>query len=221
MPEFPADVLELLERVSDPGATADRGKAYTKDVAGVTQLFYQASDGTVAQATPVLPNPGSISYSDRKYFLTIGPGNTIPASSTAPVPIFATPGDEATLAANSTYQWTLHAILTNTPQSTKLSLSFLGTATYSVFNYSWYAWTSTHEYGMNNSPAATTLHTNDRASPFVVTAEGSFRTSGAGTIIPTIAVLTAQSTPMLIRAGSFMELLYLGSDTFVSQGGWG
>lgn len=45
-------VLSLVERVGDPAAVANRGHVYTKDVAGVTQLFYRADDGTVNQLTP-------------------------------------------------------------------------------------------------------------------------------------------------------------------------
>jgi hypothetical protein len=44
--------LSMSERVGDPGAVANRGRIYTKDVSTVTELFYQASDGTVTQLTP-------------------------------------------------------------------------------------------------------------------------------------------------------------------------
>lgn len=50
--EFPIEVVSYPEQAGDPPATANRGKTYTKDVATVTQLFYQASDGTVYQVTP-------------------------------------------------------------------------------------------------------------------------------------------------------------------------
>lgn len=43
--------LSMTERVGDPGATANRGKAYTKDVATITELFYQDSAGNVVQIT--------------------------------------------------------------------------------------------------------------------------------------------------------------------------
>lgn len=41
--------IYMQERVGDPGGIANSGAIYTKDVAGVTQLFFQRSDGTVAQ----------------------------------------------------------------------------------------------------------------------------------------------------------------------------
>ena len=44
--------LDLQELAGDPGATANAGKLYTKDVSTVTELFFQASDGTVTQITP-------------------------------------------------------------------------------------------------------------------------------------------------------------------------
>lgn len=46
------DKFAIPERASDPGAVADVGNLYTKDVAGTTELFYQDSAGTVRQLTP-------------------------------------------------------------------------------------------------------------------------------------------------------------------------
>lgn len=44
-------LLTLPERASNPGATADQGKLYTKDVGSTTELFYQDSAGSVLQLT--------------------------------------------------------------------------------------------------------------------------------------------------------------------------
>lgn len=48
------DTLRLIERnpTTDPSAVAKHVLVYGKDVAGVTQLFARASDGTVSQLTP-------------------------------------------------------------------------------------------------------------------------------------------------------------------------
>jgi hypothetical protein len=43
------NVITIDERVGDAGALADAGVLYTKDVVGVTELFYRKSDGTVVQ----------------------------------------------------------------------------------------------------------------------------------------------------------------------------
>ena len=53
------ELLVLFERIGNPPSITDAGQIYTKDVAGITQLFYEADDGTVTQMTPVvaaLPN---------------------------------------------------------------------------------------------------------------------------------------------------------------------
>lgn len=224
MPEFPIDVLELPEKGSDPGATANTGKVYTKDVAGVTQLFYQASDGSVAQGTPVLPNPGSIAFSDRTILFTAGPGGTIPSgSANTPVNIFSSGGDEASLAANSTYMFSAHIILTNSPATTVLSMLFAGTATYSSFEYSFRHWTATtgSEYGVVNTPSVVACFSAGRSTPYILTFDGTLRTSSAGTFIPQIQLSPSVASNTVVRAGSFMELIYLGSDTYISQGGWG
>jgi hypothetical protein len=44
--------LRLAEQAGDPVAVGNTGFLYTKDVATVTELFYEASDGTVSQLTP-------------------------------------------------------------------------------------------------------------------------------------------------------------------------
>jgi len=48
-----AELLRLLKLAADPGGTAGEVQIYPKDVAGVTQLFAQAGDGTVSQLTPL------------------------------------------------------------------------------------------------------------------------------------------------------------------------
>lgn len=49
-----ADTLRVIERnpTTDPAAVAKHVLVYSKDVAGVSQLFARASDGTVSQLTP-------------------------------------------------------------------------------------------------------------------------------------------------------------------------
>lgn len=47
-----AQLLKIIKRALDPTAEADRVQLYSKDVAGVSQLFAIASDGTVTQLTP-------------------------------------------------------------------------------------------------------------------------------------------------------------------------
>lgn len=69
--------VALIERGADPGATANQGKLYTKDDAGVTELFFQASDGTVTQLTPAAAVPLPSSPPDDNEVLrwdTSGPG---------------------------------------------------------------------------------------------------------------------------------------------------
>lgn len=58
MSKFPINVAGLPEQGADPAAAANEGMLYSKDAAGVTQLFFRASDGTVYQITP--PSGGSV-----------------------------------------------------------------------------------------------------------------------------------------------------------------
>jgi len=50
------DALTLTEQTADPGATANAGKVYTKDVSGTTELFYQDSTGAVRRLTNTIEN---------------------------------------------------------------------------------------------------------------------------------------------------------------------
>jgi len=56
--------LRLSELGADPGSVGDKGFVYTKDVAGVTELFYRGAGGSVIQVTSGASlNVGSISFS--------------------------------------------------------------------------------------------------------------------------------------------------------------
>jgi len=52
--------LFLFESAANPSAVANRGAVYTKDAAGITQLFYRASDGTVSQLSPLGSGSGDV-----------------------------------------------------------------------------------------------------------------------------------------------------------------
>lgn len=219
MPEFPTSVIKLVERGGDPGAVADKGKVYTKNVGGVTQLFYEASNGAVVQAAPVLPGAGTIAFSQQTTLFTLGPGNTVPAATLTNV--FTTPRDEATLAANSTYHFTANYIFTNSPTASSFTIQFGGTATFATFEYIWDSWANAgREYGFSQVATALSMYSNTRSTPYIITLEGTIRTINAGTVIPQIT-MTAGAATATIVAGSYFEIVYLGPDTFVSQGGWG
>jgi len=50
-PGFDGSYLQFNEQGSDPTPTADDGYLYTKDVSGLTELFYMDSAGTITQMT--------------------------------------------------------------------------------------------------------------------------------------------------------------------------
>lgn len=74
-----SDYSVVLPEAGDPPTQADVVKVYGKDVAGVTQLFALASDGTVSQLTPVA-SPGGLTPATHEtlrqliHFLDDGPG---------------------------------------------------------------------------------------------------------------------------------------------------
>jgi hypothetical protein len=81
--------LRLAEQVGDPVAVGNTGFVYTKDVAGVTQLFYEADNGTVSQLTPPTASPNLATV--------LATGNTTGGTS-----IDFTAGDDLVIADNAT-----------------------------------------------------------------------------------------------------------------------
>lgn len=58
MAKFPVNVAAFIEEAADPAAVLNNAQVYSKEIAGITQLFCRASDGTVYQLTP----PGAAAY---------------------------------------------------------------------------------------------------------------------------------------------------------------
>ncbi len=78
-----AEIATYIERVGDPGAVANRGRVYCKDVAAVTNLFFQDSAGTVFN----IGGPASIDTLNESYNGPAGggAGRTITADAGAVV----------------------------------------------------------------------------------------------------------------------------------------
>ncbi len=68
--EVGADQVEMPEQAADPAAVANNGFLYTKDVGGITYLFYRASNGTIYQVTPSGTTPAT---ADITTLATLGP----------------------------------------------------------------------------------------------------------------------------------------------------
>lgn len=47
-----AKIAKFFKSAADPAAVADQVQLYSKDAAGITQVFARASDGTINQLTP-------------------------------------------------------------------------------------------------------------------------------------------------------------------------
>ncbi len=77
--EILSNPIVLGELSTDPVTVPDTGFVYTKDVAGVTQLFYKDSAGLVTQITP--PPVGGVTLNGAYNFGGPGAGRTITAIS--------------------------------------------------------------------------------------------------------------------------------------------
>lgn len=71
-------------------------------------------------------------------------------------------------------------------------------------------------YGGNTSPAS--AMTAGTGAAMTLNVRGTFEVTAAGTIVPSIALVTANAA--VIKAGSYLRVRRLGSTSFVSKGRW-
>lgn len=217
MAELAVDIVQLAERTA-PGALAGTVRVYTKDVAGVTTLFTQASDGIERQVAP--PAAANKTYAGLTDALTIGsavvyatPQNGLTFNA------FASTRDALTLAANTAYK--MRGMLTSaTPGGGTISveLRFNGTATYSIFDYmadaAFVAGTGSvkiYAGATGGSNAQYNLGQN-------YTIEGRFTTSAGGTFIPAFFFGGTLPNDVTLELHSFFEVITLGPSSFTAKG---
>lgn len=69
-----AQILRVLKIAADPAQDANGVQVYSKDVAGIVQLFARASDGTITQLTPTFTPTTQVF----RYTVTGAEANPIP-----------------------------------------------------------------------------------------------------------------------------------------------
>jgi len=231
MAELAVDVARFAER-ADPGATAGTVKIYTKDVAGVTHTFGQASDGTVYQMTPTgVVADNSVPYSGLTARKLVANGTTVCATNVAvgPYELFPAAADTFTLVAAKKYKMRcLYAFEKAAPGSgATLSVRFGGTATYTRFEYRPVSFfVSANTLGGGSTPqhgwvsVATTIGLGSTGALKHIFIDGLIQVNAGGTFIPQFSTSVLTDLPVTVLAHSFCELIELGASTFTSQGGW-
>ena len=127
------------------------------------------------------------------------------------------------LDANSLYEFEMFVYLDNlSTTSSNFSFQILGTATYSNILLKTEATKQAFQTGniLNGIITATTsyqLLTNSIASTGFIKITGSFRTSSAGTFIPSILLSVANAAN--VKKGSYAKIKNIGSDTFTATSG--
>ena len=127
------------------------------------------------------------------------------------------------LDANSLYEFEMFVYLDNlSTTSSNFSFQILGTATYSNILLKTEAIKQAFITGsiFNGIITATTsyqLVTNSTASTGFIRITGSFRTSSAGTFIPSILLSVANAAN--VKKGSYAKIKNIGSDTFTATSG--
>ena len=126
--------------------------------------------------------------------------------------------------ANSLYEFEMFVYLDNlSTTSSNFSFQILGTATYSNILLKTEAIKQTFITGsnvFNGIITATTsyqLVTNSTASTGFIKITGSFRTSSAGTFIPSILLSVANAAN--VKKGSYAKIKKIGADTFTATSG--
>ena len=127
------------------------------------------------------------------------------------------------LDANSLYEFEMFVYLDNlSTTSSNFSFQILGTATYSNILLKTEATKQSFITGnlFNGIITATTsyqLVTNSTASTGFIRITGSFRTSSAGTFIPSILLSVANAAN--VKKGSYAKIKKIGADTFTATSG--
>lgn len=127
------------------------------------------------------------------------------------------------LDANSLYEFEMFVYLDNlSTTSSNFSFQILGTATYSNILLKTEATKQAFQTGniLNGIITATTsyqLLTNSIASTGFIKITGSFRTSSAGTFIPSILLSVANAAN--VKKGSYAKIKKIGADTFTATSG--
>lgn len=228
MTEFAIDVATFAERVSDPGATANTGKFYSKDVSGVTHEFFQASDGTVFQLSPVVPGAGAVEYSSLTQSLVLVTSTALPNSAVM-TNVFDAANDTFTLAANTKYLMRGILLIDRSVGVAAAStmMEFAGTAAPACVYTAWVYYggllpvstTPAVAFVTTTASSALTAATTG-GQKRVVEIDGIVTTTAAGTFIPKTGHDNAPGGTSTILVGSYLELIPLGADTFTQQGGW-
>ena len=180
---------------------------------------------------------GAITYPKTDRLLTVQSAINTLADSSAVQNIFAAAQDTVTLAANTTYYMRGRLYMNRTSSyanNANTALLFGGTAVISGIAYHTFASATSVADGSPSS--GTTTHTNFVSVATAVNVftavispsnhrrdlffEGFVRITTGGTFIPQIQFSAALGGTTDLRIGSFLELVPVGSDTFVQQGGW-
>lgn len=222
MSEFPIDVIRQAERAA-PSAVVGSGKFYTKDMSGVTQQFYRASDGTEYQMTPVVPGAGSVTYAQLSDLITLRPVNTLPNDANTNA-IFTAGRSTATLLGSSTYRMHGQVSVTRvTGGSSTPSVVLAGTATYTSLSWHTWGYSDTVFRGVNwvQTNTAQFVNTGSANQNWVCEFEGILITNAGGTFIPSLACSPAPGSTLAVQPITYCELVLLGNSSYGSQGGWG
>ena len=153
-------------------------------------------------------------------------GDFTGSSTTAAQPIFQAANDTFTPDANTTYLFDLFLSVTNGTTTATKALVFGGTATYSKIRYNAIGQfvaantTGTVQSTAHVDRATSTVVLATGTTAWYIRAQGIFRISTGGTVIPQFAYSAAPGTTVLIKSDSYFTAIPVGSDTVASVGAW-
>jgi hypothetical protein len=151
------------------------------------------------------------------------------ANSASVQSIFAAANDRLTVAASTTYLFDLMIQVTAGATTTTMALAFdAGTCTFTAIRYIAMGAVNVADNATGtaqsticvNTAAATVCTATGTGAGKWLWAHGMMRINGAGTLVPQFKYSADPTGTVLIKAGSYMTLTPVGSNTVVSVGDW-
>lgn len=220
-----ATVVTAAGTATIPPLKLQSGTNLTTAAAGAIEY-----DGRVFYSSPVASGRG---VSPSNFWKVLAANNTL-ASSTSAQAIFDDTGTGAiTVASDTTYEFEM-LLYVNTMSATSGNATFSiggstgpnpGTAVLESVMYQWHGLDNTTpttvaagQYGISITDASAVLATAGTGTSMIVSMKGIFRVTTGGTIIPSIALVTA--TAAVVAKNSYIKISPLGTSTVASIGNW-
>ena len=195
------------------------GGSLVKMITGGYEVILRCTDiGTAAGTWNISTNEPLFSRNTSDFTGTAGTGSQ---------PIFQAANDRLNVEANTTYSFDMYLWVTNGTTTCTKSLDFSGgTATFTNINYTALGQsvavntTGTAQSTANVNQATSTVILATGTTGWYIRASGTVSINAAGTFFPQFAFSANPTGTVLIKAGSYIKMEKITTDTNAATGDW-